>query len=1419
MPQITELTKMLIKYLPTALFLLIIVVSSLVGLIRGYHKSKVMFLHSAIIAGVLGVIYFIVTSSKGFDSFVVTAINLVFGKNYIQNALGVSIECSSVTEILIEYIPKSMALGPALNLILKDNGLYLGALVNLIYHLLFFIVFLVIFLVIKLLVSVIYLLTYSEKRYHKKVNKQYANAETDEPYKRRKIKGFMLGLSRGLISSLLLFSVLGGSLYAVTGGMGQGDSDDISFGDKELDSYLNLYKEIDRYGQSGIFKILNSVRDSKDVPIYLYVADLVFRGGYKDEDNQTDLNLRNELANLTGFSKEAIKLMIKYGGEELNDIISGKITNNDEIMDTIVELLQKDEVQYEIYNLLNKFDSETYVYQLAMSLIDSIIVNVDQFFEDFPPEAIDLTNVLFKKGYKSPNIPYEKKMIDDKVEDVLPYIKPSNLIKKRDINLVLNFVLEMISNRNHAINENDYLDIVKKYICNLSILESSRKDEVNPVLGRLYAFIESVVLVDDNPNIVLTNDDLVIYHDFLYYQEVDWVEEINILIDNIDSIQVLMNNVGQEKDLIAGLQKIFDENDVNYYENKEAYRNVTNYVYNSKLVGKLLSSNYISKEISKAIGEISPDTYISPYLVYENQYDDYGNLVKRGELANLLKLLEFFIKDNNMDLFEDLFGSNELDLTKLSYFISRLRSTYSDENIKYMNYLVDSDLLRSLITNVLVTSTDGVIFIPDEVKEIEKDNTINVINKQVFEDLLTKLDTVIDLINPIIQNPNDMTLIDDLLNDPRLSYILNNKLIEGTIANQFISVIQSSNIVNLSDKLSDPNNWLRSKNDKGEISKIIDSINLLNIRISEIVNGNLQGEDLIARIQRLTNYEINNFFDSEVLLNVVSNFIMDENNFKDFTLIVPVSELENDSINKESMVNLVSILSTFPFDKLANSDINYLLEIIVNNRYNILNNNILSATVAYNLANNIQTIKELELTTKLLNDAKKDRLKNYDDKNGWYNELPALIDNIDCFLYVNGHIDLENGLKNIENKVIKEFDYPSKIGYKRNIDVLFDSRIISKSISSFLNPQINEIVPSDAVTSWLDNDECLIKEEVIEILNIIKKYNIDFSQINFDEIVRDPSIKNTITNSSLIRAVISKQMELLFDEKILVKAANAYDKNHILKANEINSFITLLNGQSLNSFDVNSLNILDLRPILYDVNSKEEKTKSYLLSDTISNFIINNLKDITIPMKVFKNNAIIPEEISNIIGSIAAFMNKSSLYLDDLDLSNLSLNINNPLEVIKSDIINATICASMQFSGSTIYGLSKTDANRYKIFGSGFILEKDKNNNNIIMFTPDEFEAICFALKSVGDCDKMNFNIDLYKIISLLMDEDAITHCFKSSIVHIYINKLFQNKLDLIGNNMDRKNVKIYNFDSKKEETLKLYTIPFIINNLTKIIM
>ena len=90
-----------VAWVPTVIFVLILLVSTATGMRRGLRKSLILFTHAVCAAGVCLAFYFVCVTSNTVDVWMLYLTNtLMGGGTVLQGTLGVSAECASMREVL-----------------------------------------------------------------------------------------------------------------------------------------------------------------------------------------------------------------------------------------------------------------------------------------------------------------------------------------------------------------------------------------------------------------------------------------------------------------------------------------------------------------------------------------------------------------------------------------------------------------------------------------------------------------------------------------------------------------------------------------------------------------------------------------------------------------------------------------------------------------------------------------------------------------------------------------------------------------------------------------------------------------------------------------------------------------------------------------------------------------------------------------------------------------------------------------------------------------------------------------------------------------------------------------------------------------------------------------------------------------------
>ena len=1050
--------------MPSILFALFVLVGFLRGLRRGFRKSLILLIQ-AIAAFVICLgVYLLLINNDTVDGLLLTGINSILGSpSGLQDALGVTGDFATLKQVLAQYISDMLAGVGAGPVTAADSG-YVMALVLLAYHIVFALLLSIVYKILQFIFYLVYLIFYSEGRYRRK--KKEKEKEGGVPYKKRKLAGAIVGLSRGLVAGLVCVSLIGGALSVVTGGYGEGKTEDYAFGEPNIDQAYTVYRSLDEYGTKGIIKILNTVRDSEDVPFYLYITDLIFSGRLVDENLGIDENIkfRDELTGYVGFAKNVATLVMKYGGDTMKNIVS---SGNDEAMNEAVKLFENEDFNREFRLLIENFDAKTFISGFALSFIDSVVENIDQtsISDGMDENTVNMIKILFKSDYYSDKIPSNAALLA--AGKKAPVLKASSLISKKDILAAYDVIVESM---NKAPEEEGYIDIIGgkidtlstlkimvPFVSNLSILSTEKASEVDPVLERLYTYVENTVLTDVNAEGYVSPD-------YYYDEKIEWTSELKTLLGvagdalNIyatvakdspsgdsngegesnpeDSAKSGKPGIGEtsaegkevgdgdgektSKDALDMIVNIFDAKNENYTANMARVDRICDSLSKSKLIGRALSSSYMYSQIKTALSSVA-----SSFDMPENvRYDSNGG--DDGEIKALLDGLKSICKnETTIKLLSDTPDFSDLEDFKP---YAEVLTTADESGNAPIDCVIKSKLLHSLLSAMLVDMSeeeDSSIYISDRAKESNSaGEKVNIIEKDLLKDILQSSSDIIDLISEI--SGADSLKISEIVSNDAVKKLTKNIIVQGTAAKLLINALKDNESIVIPASLSDPEKWLDSGMEgssdfsKGEFRKLFDFIAEANFDIDGIVDGSV---DVIDEINKLSDEKMqDNMLASDVLWYTISYLLSTSIGDGDMEIIVPdgakadISETETDVkvlIKREEIKALINrVILIAPALKQDETDVremsDKLIELIVVNKNKVFGSLILDATIINFVVNgNVLDGTTIEIPTSLKENAKKENLAKYNFDGGWggdNGELVKLINALDVFLGVSATV-------------------------------------------------------------------------------------------------------------------------------------------------------------------------------------------------------------------------------------------------------------------------------------------------------------------------------------------------------------------------------------------------------------------------------
>ena len=1298
---IEGLIKFGIAWFPTIIFLIAVTLSTLVGIRRGLRKSLILMLHSVIVAGVcLGLFFFCVTSAT-FDRLLLSFINMFLGENGLQNKVGVSSDCETLREVLMDFIGSYVVDLGEFGVLLGANGAYVLALVNMIYRLVFAVIFFFIYELLLFIMYIIYLIFYSERKYKKKRNIRFAMNKTDSSYKKRPVGGGCVGLVRGMLSGIISLSFIGSVFFIAVGGSGASKLPE-DFGD-DSSPLISIYRSIEDYGEQGIFKILNAINDPEDTPYYLFAADIVFSGGLDDElhDVSGTVRFRKELAAYTGFAKNTLALLLKYDTNgEIAKILNGG--GGGDTMETVLNVFVKHEFRVEFKNLIDNFDSQTYIINFALSLADAVIANVDNvsFMQSLSADNKELLQVLFRRNYLSDTIPDERdrkySWLDADTEEVQPYININHLLTKRDAQIVLDIVLSLVANE---IDVTDPHSIAKQLIPNieeLSIISSRRSAEMDPVLGRMYCYFENKYLTNDGERGITYAE--------VKDESVKWTRELRALLSVADGLVSMYDKVQNrgESNIFKTVLSLFDEDSPDYAENVKMYEELTDVVSDSAIMSKVLCSSKIYNFLNDQLKNINSNIYYPQKISYENKYDEEGRLVAHGEAYQLLRGLRLMAEKENREIIDSLTGSASFEdlIKKLSSTVTRDDPFATGNSLA--SYLTESTLFRSVLSTFIMEKAGSMLVVPKLSLETDANaKRVNLINKYELREVLDALPDLTDLILPLAEEEVSAEAVNKILGNETFRALLDNgnKIVEGTIAKSLIDMLNDNDEIIITRRLENYEEWV-TVNTPGELRKFLKTQDILDLDVEALMNGGgLDGTEILNKIKNLDDTNITELFDSDVFYYSASRMLdRGEFIFEDFEVIVTTSSCKplvdekiERVIKKDELMSVFINLKDFGLTSGMNSE--NILRKLVEQHEVLGDSDIISASVVNFIVSKEAMREALDIPEFYLKEATKARLREYDTANPWRSELPSLIAAIDEIFGLSNMSEEEEFVFNSTNTATKTKNILMLLNENsttqprvKKLDVCYASEIIQNIITKELDKALNgsdqtdesliDIKARDGLKTSTRAVRVYPKSEIgnlITALNVLGFGDIDEVKADrFDSLTQYKAHIDVVANSGIVRGIITKKIDAaitdgeggIIDTNVKTQIKNKEYKGGVYTAAEVKNLVYALDEFGMDDFNV--LSGYDFSENMKNLSgpskADSEVTKLSVIyrSDLVAGILTKTIKDtfqksslVYHPSAERADLAVVKEKELNSLISLLGNRSLGDFNVNDLSMSNI----------------------------------------------------------------------------------------------------------------------------------------------------------------------
>lgn len=1187
----SQLISFLISWGPTILLILILLFFILLGIIRGFRKSLILAIHALVIFIICIIIFCVLVDKDDLDTSMYQTFNSCcqsFSGNTLNSTLGISDNASSLREVIGLYIIKldteNSGYGSAVQLIIAENGAYFAALIDMIYRMIFALVLLIPYSIMLFIMYIIYLIFYPERRHKDKVINAFSLGNRKRTYHKKRLLGGVVGLVRGIVASLIVLSFIGLTFYVISGA--NTETDDIDFGDEELNEYYDLYKCVSDYDKYGVYAVLNSIKDSNDIPYYLYITDLVMSGNatVSDESGENvtaSFVVKSDFASCSKFIKNAINLINKYDPEFIKFLISDAHegeSKTDDLVNKLAAIFANEEFQIEFKNLISNFDDNSFLLNFGLSLIDTVAENYDTM--------IDVEDANTKK-------------ILDIVFDKENGIKVSNILTKEDAINLATALIKIIGNSNNLIDDNnsisqsnlldlalDNSELIVDTLTNLSCFNSETKTtKFNQVFSKIYDLLVNEWVTSETNNAEETNT-YTAYSSKLCKlanvesSDVDWADEIKSIIKILPEAAIIYESIDttNQDTIIDSIFDVFTGDSAT--KNEEAYDKIVSSLGSSKLIGVLMSTDPIYEkvfgDIEKSIEE-QGGTLIIGDISYANTIDSAGNVTNYGETYNLLAAVRVLLKTSATDedgntitaktIYNLITDENGIDSSNdINQMIELLLSEDSKGN-STAYYVAQSTLVRTFISAYISTinlssdetkkvniylGLDDCDVISDsdgnEMKLVHADSLVDVLEGvQIFA---SEYPTIID---SIFDENSEVDILDELLANDKLDklkeVLKKSQIIEGTVAAYLVVILDDYDEVELPKGFSDTDDlsgWLSTSSGDGELIKLVTSVQNSGVDLIKIINGN--SVSYIFNTVLEDEETVNALLESDLLWIIVSGMVQ---SFGDdsFNVIVPLSSqedsgyvnLNNETIYAITKENIVDLAGTIKEIVTINDDdsitINYqaIFEKNDDDNYEILESEILSATIVATLIRNLDNItvndsKVISIPSNLSTDgAGSDyELKNntnYDgdfSKNPWSEELPKLLDAIDLLLEISTDNDFDFNDTDALSEKLKT--NMSSLSEDSNLKIVYESDVMKSTLTNSLSTLSDGIivVSNDAIESSGENEGFIKYSELSNMFKLLDGKDID--NFNVSDVELNDDTIDCILNSNTLLATITNYL-------------------------------------------------------------------------------------------------------------------------------------------------------------------------------------------------------------------------------------------------------------------------------------------------------
>lgn len=1314
----SEMLRMLIGWAPTILFAIAIIVGIVIGVIRGFRKSMILFIHMLVIGGICVGLYIWLFSQKNTDEIIVKFSNQVLGwfNTSLQKLMGVSGDSVTLTDMILEKILSSMSNDQLIAAaVIEDNAMYVATIVEMAYRIILFILVGVLYYILAFVMYIIYLFFYPVRRKTKKYNASFSEGKKNHLYKKRRLAGGLIGGLRTCISSIIGLSFLGALIFILSGGVATpkrdeftADDSEISFGDSSFNEIYDYYSSICAMGDTGIFKVLNTMKDSKNTPYYFYIADLVLQGGITDENqglvNQT-FYFRDETGSYIGFCKKVFNAIVTYGGEDIEAIMNSG--TNDEKITNLCNIMASKEFAAELTKIIDEFESKTYFVNLALSALTSIVNHVDLL--GLSPSITGLVKCMFT-GENS--------------------IKVSDLATGDDIRTLFKAVINVIATETPAEGFDTAQPLAKiiipyakgmiHEIQKLSVFtDTTRREKANNLFGKVYMYCASEFLQEGATVPTIP-------------EEMDWMNELDVLLSATDPLLSITNEIYDTNSdvMMENMLCMFNSEHAEFM--KVQYDKFSECLLSSCVLDIVFKSSLVGNTVDKMVQSIvSKENITIPHdLQYSNTKDENGNIVL-GETYYMLKSLRYILEQDILGLLSAFTASDASNSEKFDEIFTFLGAEVVDGDSKEMlvNKILDSNLMYYIVSTIITNFNFGAdLYLTNEITEVivEGETEFTMVAKEELKLFVSSMINCKDVILPVLDNSENMDYASILSDDKLYESVDDSLLLQCVLSSVVIKNIINIDAIDVPFGYDNGNPWINSKTSegnvvKGELVNLMNGVKAMSDTEGFDVNSLFSGEINFNSLNKLKKSTIDQLLESKVLLYTINDSLQSSGT-DSFKIVVPyasideigttIKDKEIKIIKKEELSSAITSVLSFAKFEDSNVEINY--KKLFEDKETLLSNLVIQATIIDLLISTAdKTDAVLAVPAVYRADAAKLKTE-VPVNNVWFASEDSLIDDEVYQLFDL----LEESLGEIPEDFDIAADLENKLKFKESIvpnlsnsavlNATIAKNLVSNDIACPISVYENELI-SDSELPLLFNGMLNMFGEVEEgqtekslTLTTMKTIDIDsfvLKKSDVDLIVQSKILSNKLSgyvldvNAIKIPLSATAEISVINETGAMNVVTIQSGANSELKA-LLDSMFDLFGTTEGQTTVVNvaRLNEMDFNKLTIKRSSKQNLLKSQTICATLTSQL-TGISDLVVPMDVLGEKQDIYQqeskgyiadniELDNVLDGLFAMFGVSTagdttIQINDIDVSSITLHQSKMGDILESKIMSMTISKNL----------------------------------------------------------------------------------------------------------------------------------------------